>query len=346
MLTRIVTYSKIAILTGFAVSVLGAFLMGGAGGLPKVFCGLVIAAGVLLVFIGVGTYIVSSIVNLVKRPGEEAGAVMEGEYYPLMETGEMAEAPARLPARRVLSGKIDNIPLVIRLYLNPSGRSGGSMRTEFFSPFGYSRGGRTDRFRLYPTGEEVRSDLGVEERFSRSFYVPDGDYEAFRESGLSAKAMGAILDFQDENGGVLSMDERGLFWSVDRLDFGGFGSEIARQFANVSGIVRNSLGRGGGSEVGDFKSVPEELLYASTVSGVGSSQPTYATRKTLVVIVALLLSVGGLTLLGAIFTYSDNRDVFVNLIAVSIFTLTPGLIMVPILIYHIVRSKPASKPDV
>jgi hypothetical protein len=65
----------------------------------------------------------------------------------------------------------------------------------------------------------------------------------------------------------------------------------------------------------------------------------------LVIIVALLLSVGGLALFGALLTYGEKGEAFISFAAISIFTLTPGLIMLPILIYHIVTSRPASKPQ-
>lgn len=314
--------------------------------LPSIVSGFIIALGVLAVIVGVGIYIVASIIHLVfKQPKEETGAAIEGEYYPLMETGEMRETPARLPARRVLLGRVDDVPLIVRLYFTPTGRYGISKRTEFFSPFEY-RGGRMGRFRLYPTGKEARPDLSVKERFARTFYLPEEDYESFRGSGLSVGAMEAILDFQEENGGVLSMDDRGLFWNIDRLDFGGLGSETAREFAGVSKIVIDSLEQGDGSVIGDSESVPEDLLHGSPMNVAGSSQPIYTTRKTLIGIVTALLLVGGLSLLGAILTYSGNREVFINLIAISIFTLIPGLIVLPILIYHIVTSLPASKPEI
>lgn len=334
-------YSKVAVVSGFAVSILGAFLMG-AGSFPKVVAGLVIAVGVILVFVGAVVYAVTSIIYLVsKKPNYETGAAIEGEYYPLTESGEMEEVPARLSARRMLSGRIDEVPLVIRLYFTPTGRYTAS-RTEFFSPF--EGGGRKKPFRLYPTGQEVRSDLSVGERFARAFYLPKSDYEAFRASGLSVEAMGALLDFQDENGGVLSMDGRGLFWSVDRLDFGGLGSDMAREFAGVSKIVLDSLQRVDRSGIGDSKSVPEELFYGSR-KGIGvSSLPIYTTRRTLIGIVAALLSIGGFCLIGAVVTYGRDRETFITLTAISAFTITPGLIMLPLLIYHIVTSRRALKP--
>ncbi|MBN1572286.1 MAG: hypothetical protein JW984_03725 [Deltaproteobacteria bacterium] len=345
MRNRTAVFSTVAVVSGFAVSILGAFLMTRAEALQKIVAGLVIAVGVISVFVGVVLYTITSIIYMVsKQPKYETGAAVEGEYYSLMESGEIEEVPVRFPARRTLSGGIDRVPLTIRLYFTPTGRYTAS-RTEFFSPF-EGGGGRKKMFRLYPTGQEVRSDLGVGERFARAFYVPKSDYEAFKASGLSAEAMGALLDFQDENGGVLSMDRRGLFWSIGQLDLGGLGSDIARQFIETFRVVSDSLERVDGSEVGDTESVPEELVFNPNKRIGGSSQPTYATRRTLVGIVAALLLIGGFCLIGAVVTYGGggDRETFITLTAVSAFTLTPGVVMLPILIYHLVTSRPASKP--
>jgi hypothetical protein len=336
---RIRTSSKALIVFGFAIMLFGVLLMVKVEAMPNVIGGVVIAMGFLFFIGGVGTFMVTTIIYMVsKNPKQETGKAMAGEYGHLMESGQMMEHPAQLPARRFLTGKIDDVPLGIRLYYNPTARYGISKRTEFFSPFGDKVAG----FKLYPTGEEVRSDVDVKVRFAQMFYVPGSDYEAFKKSGLSIDAMGALMDFLDGNGGVLSMDENGLYWNMDVIDFGGFGADIASEFASVSKLVGECLLGGGGV---DSATMFKNITLDPPKNFEGSAQPIYTTKKTMIAIVAMLLGVGGLSLLGAVFAYADGGggDAFIMFIIISAFTLTPGVIMVPLLIYHLVTSQPASR---
>lgn len=340
MKNRIRTFSKALIVFGFAIMLFGVLLMAKVEVMPNVIGGLVIFLGFLFFIGGVGIFTVTTIINMVsKNPKEETGRVMAVEYGHLMESGQMKEHPAQFPARRFLTGRVHDVPLGIRLYYNPTARYGISKRTEYFSPFGK---GKVVGFKLYPTGEEVRSDVDVQKRFAQMFYVPVSDYETFKKSGLSVDAMSSLMDFLYGNGGVLSMDENGLYWNADVLDFGGFGADIASEFASVSKFVGESLLSGNNADSGTML---KNITFYPPKSFEGSAQPIYTTKKTMIAIVAMLLSVGVLSLLGAFFTHVADveGDAFVTLIVISAFTLTPGLIMIPLLIYHLVTSRPASK---
>lgn len=286
-------------------------------------------------------------------PKMKARHSVEHEFAPLIDSGHMREVPVSFPVAKKLSGSIDEIPLEIQISYHATGPFGilRYSRADFFSPF---PGDFSPGFRLYPTGKRARESTDIEGNFSRMFSHPKSDSEAFIRSGLGLRSMEAFIQFQRRNGGILSMDDRGIFWNIPRIEFEGTGVDILREFAELSSIARREMGISEmmGEVKGDALSHkeieaskgPNHQTMPLSSTKTHTTQPAYATSRQLIIVFGLLLVSGITTLIGSYFakTYG-NDDLYLLLLVIGLFVVTPGIIGMPLLSIHLIRNRPASR---
>jgi hypothetical protein len=298
---------------------------------------IVILIGVFGFFVGsIGMAISAGWYYLSYSPNRAFDAVKGSEYARLLESGALTEGKAAgIQGECILEGFVDERLVTVSLvhrHTRPFGPFFVHRRTTFFAPFPKSS---PSPFRILPSGKKRDTFGAVTEQFTRSFYIPtEREREAFVRSGLDEGVMSAVLDFTDRNGGTFSIGHEGVWWAVDRLDFGGGGEGILSEFLSTVRKIANAVGA-----VSRTASPSEEKAPASQPAG----PPVYVSLRTLTFLFPILLVLGaGCMFLGWLI-YPGSIPTARFFVITGLFLLAPGLIGTPLMLIHRVRSRKASR---
>jgi len=297
---------------------------------------ILVLIGVLCFFIGsIGMAISAGWYYLSYSPKMAFEHIMDSEYAHPLESGALREGKGRLPGECVLEGAVDETPVTITLthrHMRPFGPLFVHRRTTFFSPF---PGSSPSPFRVLPTGRGEDATGTIAEKFARCYYSPSQqEQEAFARSGLNEGVMSAILSFAERNGVTFSIGYEGVWWAVDRTDFGGKAEDILSEFLSVARLITNAVATGP-----RVASTAGEKSPASRPAG----PPSYASLRTLTVLFPILLVLGfGCFLLGWI-AYPESIPAARTFVVTGLFLFIPGLIGTPLMLIHRLKSRTARR---
>jgi hypothetical protein len=146
--------------------------------------------------------------------------------------------------------------------------------------------------------------------------------------------MSAVLGFTERHGGILSIGYEGVWWAVDRTDFGGEAEEMLSEFISTARLITEAVAAGdrGVRDAADTST-------ASRPAG----PPAYVPLGTLTILFPCLLAVGiGCILLGRL-VYPESIDAARAFVFTGLFLVIPGLIGTPLLLIHRIRSRSAGR---
>jgi|GEM_PF-2338746 len=298
---------------------------------------IVVLIGVFSFFIGsIGMAISAGWYYLSYSPNKAFDDIMGAEYAHLLESGALTEGKAAgIQGECLLTGVVDKTPVTVTLthrHTRPFGPFFVHRRTTFFSPFAASS---PSPFRILPSGKKRVASGAVAEQFARSYYIPtERERETFVRSDLDEGVMSAVLDFTDSHGGTFSIGYEGVWWAVDRMDFGGEADDILSEFLSTVRRIASAVGTEPGTAV-----PAEEKAPASPPAG----PPVYVSLRTLTFLFPLLLTLGCVSIYLGRLIYPGSIPIAHIFVVTGLFLLAPGLIGTPLMLIHRIRSKKASR---
>ena len=298
---------------------------------------IIILIGVLGFFVGsIGMAVSAGWYYLSYSPKRAFEYIMDSEYARLLESGDLTEGKARsIQGECVLEGAVDETPITVTLthrHTRPFGPFFVHRRTTLFSPF---PGSRQSPFRVLPTGKKRRETGSISEMFDRCYYIPSQEeHEAFIRSGLDEGAMSAVLGFTEQHGGDFSIGYEGVWWAVDRMDFGGGAEDTLSEFLSVARLITDAVGAGPRTAA---DAAGESTAYRP------AGPPIYVPMRTLTVLFPILLALGfGCGLLGWV-VYPESIPTARTFVITGLFLFIPGIIGTPLALIHRIRSRTAGR---
>lgn len=298
---------------------------------------IIILIGVLGFFVGsIGMAVSAGWYYLSYSPKRAFDFIMDSEYARLLESGALTEGKAAsIQGEIALTGAVDETPVTVTLthrHTRPFGPFFIHRRTTFFSPFPVSR---QSPFRVLPTGKKRRETGSISEMFTRCYYIPsEEEHEAFIRSGLDQAVMSAVLGFTERHGGTFSIGYEGVWWAVDRMDFGGGAEDTLSEFLSIAHLIAGAVGTG--------PRTAADTAEKSTASRP-AGPPIYVPMRTLTLLFPILLALGfGCGLLGWL-AYPESIPTARIFVFSGLFLFIPGLIGTPLALIHRIKSRTAGR---